>query len=1259
MHQQVSLYEWLPLFVSNTTADYAKLDPMTGYTGYRDTVNPQVSHVFQSAAMRIGHTFVTPGVYRRTEACEFNHTANPNEFNTIRTCNSYFRPAEIFDEYTSSFKDLVLGMVSQLTEKEDHIITEDLRGFVFGPLEALRRDLMAINIQRSRDHGLPSYNNARVFFGLEAHAEFENITTNAAVAANMRDVYEGKMENLDIWTGGLAETEDFIGPGELFSAIITEQYIRIRDGDRYWFENEHNNLFTEEEVALIKDTNFGDILARTLDIPRSHFRTDKSVFFAADESVDATGTIVGGMCKQPKQLSTADLEDCTPAATYDYFYSSYDSGDIPFTIGLGLGGCIFLAVGLMIFFVRRGRKQRELLRHTAQKIQRQQANSASGLSGQNESLREDLSQAIMDDPDVPEEMRHLFKARLRSHGFISNATLDVVYVQIVRETSSRAVVVYTPEGAVIQSVPVDDIRAFHTGPLFRSIYLSCRSNPGTSLLFNPLLGAKFTVRLEQAVRDTDDPLVGVSHASDDDVIQAAASESLEAINRINAATEYGITQVFKDSGTGITTQDKFDAESVRTHNTVLKNLRLSSEEFAGLIGMPPEHEFVISLFNFADFNDDGFLSGDELLGVLKPFSEPDKAKRTKMLFNVYDNDKSNTLDRDELHEFIISLYALTGLSDLTDERADAIVNNMFAGVSNIQAGVTCDEFVEALLKQDQLQEALDRLLPGHHSDKANNDLAPSETDDNVTPSSSKGTIRQWSDYIAANRLDCFWFMAFVVVTALIFYERFWNYQVITLHGGLKRITGNGVATTRGGASAMMWAYAVAILPLCRNTLTWLRGTFVSKLINLDSAIEFHKLAAFVGFVFMGVHLIGHTINFYNLSTQPAGDAACLFRQVFWTSNFLPSFGWWVFETVTGLSGFLLTAVAIFMYAFSLHVVRQSSFVVFWTFHQLWVAFFFFLYLHGAARLVQAPFFYYFSLGPLLLFVIDKMITFSRSHHDLRVYEAIMLPSGVYALKMEKPPGFENMQSGQWLRLKCASVSTNEWHPFTISSAPQQNYVSVHIRTAGPWTTKCRAVFAEALTTGGDLPCVQIEGPFGETHQDWLSAQAAIFVGGGIGVTPFASILEDLAWRYRNNQAVSLDRIHFIWVTRTQKEYEWMVELLRDVQEDIPEEVLDVSIYITRGKQNYDLRTSLMYMFERNHVEGSNESLLTGLRATTNFQRPNFSKLLPILRDRYAPRQVSIYTCGPGPLAANVESGTRLTNEQHQTQVPLIHHYVSF
>jgi len=69
-------------------------------------------------------------------------------------------------------------MASQISEREDNIVTPDLRGSVFGGLEFSRRDLMAVNIQRGRDHGLPDYNTARAAFGLKKWENFTEFANN-------------------------------------------------------------------------------------------------------------------------------------------------------------------------------------------------------------------------------------------------------------------------------------------------------------------------------------------------------------------------------------------------------------------------------------------------------------------------------------------------------------------------------------------------------------------------------------------------------------------------------------------------------------------------------------------------------------------------------------------------------------------------------------------------------------------------------------------------------------------------------------------------------------------------------------------------------------------------------------------------------------------------------------------------------------------------------------------------------------------------
>ena len=74
-HQHIVYKEWLPLFIprrftefNDTLPPYERTPGYSlyfGRSGYNPAINPQVAHIFQSAAMRFGHTIVTPGVWRR------------------------------------------------------------------------------------------------------------------------------------------------------------------------------------------------------------------------------------------------------------------------------------------------------------------------------------------------------------------------------------------------------------------------------------------------------------------------------------------------------------------------------------------------------------------------------------------------------------------------------------------------------------------------------------------------------------------------------------------------------------------------------------------------------------------------------------------------------------------------------------------------------------------------------------------------------------------------------------------------------------------------------------------------------------------------------------------------------------------------------------------------------------------------------------------------------------------------------------------
>ena len=82
------------------------------------------------------------------------------------------------------------------------------------------------------------------------------------------------------------------------------------------------------------------------------------------------------------------------------------------------------------------------------------------------------------------------------------------------------------------------------------------------------------------------------------------------------------------------------------------------------------------------------------------------------------------------------------------------------------------------------------------------------------------------------------------------------------------------------------------------------------------------------------------------------------------------------------------------------------------------------------------------------------------------------PSDVTYLEVKKPQNFE-YKSGQWIRISCPVLGGNEYHPFTISSAPHEPNLSVHIRAVGPWTINLRQTYDPATIKEHSLPKVNI------------------------------------------------------------------------------------------------------------------------------------------------------------------------------------------
>ena len=100
-------------------------------------------------------------------------------------------------------------------------------------------DLASLNMQRGRDHGLPSYNGYREYCGLgRAHHwdDLAGVFTNETMQRYVR-IY-ATPDDIDLWSAGVSERPapgSMVGP--VFGCIMGETFKNLRYGDRFWYEN--------------------------------------------------------------------------------------------------------------------------------------------------------------------------------------------------------------------------------------------------------------------------------------------------------------------------------------------------------------------------------------------------------------------------------------------------------------------------------------------------------------------------------------------------------------------------------------------------------------------------------------------------------------------------------------------------------------------------------------------------------------------------------------------------------------------------------------------------------------------------------------------------------------------------------------------------------------------------------------------------------------------------------------------------------------
>jgi len=159
-------------------------------------------------------------------------------------------------------------------------MNEELTEHLFDKVHDIALDLGAFNIQRGRDHGLPSYGEYRRWCGLDNRQTMESwndLTQDIKqpeIRAKLQRLY-GHPENIDVWVGGLLETpvpDGRVGP--LVQCLLVDQFKRLRDGDRFWYENP--STFKPAQLDQIRETSLAAVMCDNSDdirhVPLNSFK---------------------------------------------------------------------------------------------------------------------------------------------------------------------------------------------------------------------------------------------------------------------------------------------------------------------------------------------------------------------------------------------------------------------------------------------------------------------------------------------------------------------------------------------------------------------------------------------------------------------------------------------------------------------------------------------------------------------------------------------------------------------------------------------------------------------------------------------------------------------------------------------------------------------------------------------------------------------------------------------------------------------------
>lgn len=371
-----------------------------------------------------------------------------------------------------------------------------------------------------------------------------------------------------------------------------------------------------------------------------------------------------------------------------------------------------------------------------------------------------------------------------------------------------------------------------------------------------------------------------------------------------------------------------------------------------------------------------------------------------------------------------------------------------------------------------------------------------------------------------------------------------------------------VMIARGFGQLLNFNCALILLPVMRTMLNIARTFKLGVIVPLDKNIVAHRFLAYFIVVCTIGHALAHYMNYsccHELYATIKGNPEPSSYKAAWRNKY-------------GMTGNILTVIMIIMYsAASIKYRRSNNFTIFWYVHHLFLLFF-------CGLLIHAKNFYMWFLGPAALYITERLLRNIRGSSVTIVKRVSALSSNVVHLELDKPAF--RYKSGQYCFVNCPLISGHEWHPFTISSAPEEDCLTFHIRCVGDWTGALKDLFVptgrgtvvinKPTTPAGDSYLIRVDGPFGTAAEYVFDFEYVMLVAAGIGVTPYASLLKHMMYKLRQGKKLKIKRVYFFWINRDTGSWEWFSDILDQLEDERPD-FFEIHTHMTGALKADDVR----------------------------------------------------------------------------------------